>query len=101
MTNKFEEGVEAVGHFFVDLVHDIEKAKKIFEQLQPEVKAVIIPVFQQVVVVVKDAEEAAAQEGMNIVLDLQTVTDLKALIAAAKAGDTKLVADFKSLGITL
>ena len=91
-----------VGSFFKKLVSDVITAKNIWQAISsPQTRALIVTLAKDVITTVKDGELAANATGMNLALDLQTVNDIKQLVADAKGGDGVLKTDLALLGITL
>lgn len=101
MANEAEVMVNGIGEFFKKLFTDLGKAKQLFDELSPEVKTVIVPIFQAAVSEAKNVAGAVAAQGLNITLDVETGTALIALIRQAEAGVKSIRADFAALGITL
>lgn len=64
-------------------------------------RALALKLYADAVKAVADVTAASAAQGLNLALDAQTVADLKAVIADAKAGVPSIVADLKLLGITI
>ena len=91
-----------VGNFFKKLKDDVIKAKNIWTAISsPQTRALIVTLAKDVITTVKDAELAAGATGMNFAMDLQTVNDIKQLVADAKAGDGVIKTDLALFGITL
>lgn len=99
--NGVVELLDDVGGFFKRLFTDLAKAKQIFDELSPEVKTVLVPIFQAAVSEAKNISGAVAADGLNITLDVATGTALVALIEQARAGSKSIAADLKTLGIKL
>ena len=80
----------------------VTKAKAVWAIISStQTRAAMIAVFNAAVTSVKDGTAAAEAGGVNVALDAAVVSDINALIAAVKAGDGVIVADFKAIGIVL
>lgn len=95
-----------VGHdvkgFFTKFIEDVAKAKAVWNIISSQqTRAILMKVGSDAITAVKDADAAAVASGLNLPLDLAVVNDIKQLIADAKAGEGVIVADLKTLGITL
>jgi hypothetical protein len=96
-------GFKNIGHFFATVAGDIVKGARAVgtvllkvQKAEPEIEALSSLIFPQAVELergafallgkavqaVSEAGDAAAQNGVNVVLDAQFVADLKALILA-------------------
>jgi hypothetical protein len=91
-----------IASFWGKLKSDVDKAKAIWAIISSQqTRSAMIAVFNCAVKTVEDAETAAQAAGVNVALDSAVVTDINALIAAVKAGDGVISADFKAIGIVL
>jgi hypothetical protein len=105
-TMSVETTLETIGSdvasFWNKLKSDVTKAKAVWSIISSQqTRAAMIAVFNAAVKAVQDGAAAAAAGGTNVVLDDVVVTDIEALIAAVKAGDGVVIADFKAIGIAL
>ena len=88
--------------FFGKLVADFNKAKAVWSAISnPQTRALLMKIGADAIKLGKDADAAATAAGLSLALDLQTVADIKQLVADAKAGDGVIVADLKLIGINL
>lgn len=100
-TTLADVGNDVLG-FFARLKADIVKAKAIWNIISDQqTRAILIKVGTDAITAVKDATAAASAAGLNITLDAAVVSDIKQLLADGKAGEGVIVADLKTLGITL
>lgn len=65
----------------------------------PQVRAIALQVTGDVIQTVEDSETAVTGGLVNVTLDEKVVTDIKNLIADAKADDGVVLADLKALGV--
>lgn len=95
------DGVDVL-NFFSKLKDDVIKAKNIWTAISsPQTRSLVATLAKDAILAVKDAEAAAQAAGISVVLDVQVVTDVKQLIADAKAGDGVIKTDLALLGITI
>jgi hypothetical protein len=88
--------------FWSKFKSDATKAKAIWAIISsPQTRAAMVAVFNAAVVAVKGAVAAVEADGINITLDATLFTDIKALIAAAEAGDGVIKSDLAAVGIIL
>lgn len=80
---------------------DADEAIAVVKAMAPEVRALAVTIFADVMSLVADAEGAVAAQGLNFVLDEKALADIKKLIADAAAGEKQAVATFTALGLKL
>jgi hypothetical protein len=105
--------LETVGHDIEVGVIDIEKfitelpkVISAWNKLAPQVKAVALQIFHDVMTIVSDATQLALDaKAVNvpaaITLSEATWAAIQKLIADLKAGDTEIAASLKVLGVTV
>jgi hypothetical protein len=99
IVSDFKKAAEAVKHFLITAGKDapvvVQEIVKDEEALAPIIEAFIPQstiaftlanaLLDKIAQAVEDAGEAASKNGLSVALDQQTVADVKAVIAAAKA----------------
>lgn len=104
LVSDFKKGAEDVKSFLVgaaakapaivqDVVNDEEKVTPIIEEFLPQSTAVIAlgnTLLDLVAQAVEDAGAAAGANALSVSLDQATVSQVKTVIAAAKAASAKL-----------
>jgi hypothetical protein len=88
--------------FYTKLSSDFKKARQAWVIISSaQTRALLLTIGSDVIKMVKDVTAAGTAKGFSLTLDEVVVEDIQQLIADAKAGDGVLIADLKTLGITL
>jgi hypothetical protein len=98
--------LSAVGNdlksFYKKLSADVQKAKQAWLIISSaQTRSVLLTVGSDAIRIVKDATAAVSGGGLSLTLDAAVVSDIKQLIADAKAGDGVIETDLKTLGLTI
>jgi hypothetical protein len=87
---------------WTDLKADIAKGKAIWNIISsPQTRSVLVTLGEQAITTVEAGVAAGEVGAVNLALDATVVSDIKTIIADAKAGDAVIVADLAALGIKL
>jgi hypothetical protein len=88
--------------FYAKLSVDVQKARQAWLLISSaQTRSLLLTIGSDAIKTVKDAAAAIDAKGFSLVIDEAVVADIEKLIADAKAGDNVIVADLKTLGITL